>query len=66
MVPLPPSTALDRSLDVVAVNVHARNVHKDEVDSSEPSRWVDDTARGTHDGLDHNRNVDRHPCGHHA
>ena len=59
--------ALDRSLDVAAVNAHARTVHEDEVDSSKPSHCVDDTAQGTHDDLDHSRHVDRrcvdrHPC----
>jgi hypothetical protein len=59
--------ALDRYLDVAAVNARARNVHEDEVDSSKPSRCVDDAAQGTHDDLghschvDHHR-VDRHPC----
>jgi hypothetical protein len=57
-----PAPALDRSLDVAAVNAHVRNVHEDEVDSSKPSRCVDDTAQGTHDDLDHSRHVDRHPC----
>src|ERR1700677_4350449 len=56
--------APDRSPDVAAVNAHARNVHEDEVGSSKPSRCVDDTAQGTHDGhsrhVDHHR-VDRHP-----
>jgi hypothetical protein len=57
-----PAPALDRSLDVAAVNAHARNVHEpeDEVDSSKPSRCVDDTAQGTHDGLDHSRHVVHH------
>jgi hypothetical protein len=64
---LDPDPALDRSLDVAAVNAHARNVHEDEEDSSKPSRCVDDTAQGTHDDLDHSRHVDhhrvdRHPC----
>src|SRR6267154_765594 len=56
-----PVPALDRSLDVAAVNAHARNVHEDEVDSSKPSRCVDDTAQGTHDDLGHSRHVDHHP-----
>jgi hypothetical protein len=54
--------ALDRSLDVAAVNARARNVHEDEVDSSKQSRCVDDAAQGTHGELDHSRYVDRHPC----
>ena len=62
-----PAPALDRSLGVAAGNAHARNVHEDEVDSSKPSRCVDDTAPGTHDDHDHSRyvdhhRVDRYPC----
>jgi hypothetical protein len=57
--------ALDRSLDVAGVNAHARNVHADEVDSSKPSRCVDDIAQRTHDDLDHGRHVDHHPVDRH-
>jgi len=61
-----PGPALDRSLDVAAVNALVQNVHEDE-DSSNPSRCVDDSVQGTHDDLDHSRHVDhhrvdRHPC----
>lgn len=55
-----PAPDLDRSLDVAAVNAHARNVHEDGVGSSKPSHCVDDTAQGTHDGLDHSRHVFHH------
>ena len=57
-----PVPAPGRSLDVAGGNVHARNVHEDEVDSSKSSRCVDDTAQGTRDDFDQSRHVDRHPC----